>query len=105
MATRQRVPVGGAPEPLTGTFVGTCLAAERATSKAGNKMVVWHFRLDSGIDLRRWTLLKSTDLHETVTALGLDPAATRLSEAVGRKCRLVVGHDGAFQTIESARPL
>lgn len=105
MATRQRVPVGGAPEPLTGTFVGTCLAAERATSKAGNAMIVWQFRLDNGVDLRRWTLLRSTDIHETVTALGLDPAAVLLSDAAGRRCRLVVGHDGSFHTIEATRAL
>jgi hypothetical protein len=104
MATRERKPVS-APEPLSGTFVGTCLTAERSVSKAGNAMVVFTFRLENGVDLRRWTLLKSTSLHETVTALGLDPTATKLSLASGRKCRVTVGHDGSFSTIEATKPL
>lgn len=107
MATRKRTPVGGtgAPDPLTGVHVGTCVSAERSTSKAGNPMIVWTFRLENGMDLRRWTLLRSTDIHETVVALGLDPQAVRLSEAPGKRCRLVISHDGAFHSVDSARPL
>jgi hypothetical protein len=110
MATRQRVPVGGSgdsnvPAPLTGTHPATCVSAKRDTSKAGNAMVVWHFRLDNGVELRRWTVLTSTDLHQTVVALGLDPAAVRLSEAAGKKCRLVISHDGSFHSIDASRPL
>lgn len=104
MASRERVRVGGA-DSLVGTHVGTCLSAARDTSKAGNKMVVWLFKLDNGVELKRWTLERSTDIHETVTALGLDPAAVRLSQAPGRQCRLVVGYDGQFARIESAKPL
>ena len=107
MATRQRVQVGGTgtPEPLTGTHPATCVSAERSVSKAGNRMVVWTFRLDNGMDLRRWTLERSTDIHETVVALGLDPKAVRLSEAPGRRCRVVLSHDGSFHNIEAVRPL
>lgn len=104
MATRERRPVTTSG-PLTGTFVAACVSAERSTSKAGNAMVVWTFRLDNDLELRRWTLLRSTDIHETVVALGLDPNAVRLSEAVGRQCRVTVGHDGMFSTIEATKPL
>lgn len=106
MATRDRTPVtASVPEPLTGVHVGTCVSAGRSTSKAGNDMVIWLFRLEGGLELRRWTLLRSTDIHETVVALGMDPSAVRLSEAPGRRCRLIVSHDGSFHSIESTRPL
>lgn len=108
MATRERKPVGGngdMPEPLTGTHPATCVSAERGTSKAGNAMIIFQFRLENGMDLRRWCLTRSTDLHETVTALGMNPAAVRLSEAAGRRCRVVVSHDGSFHNIEACRPL
>jgi hypothetical protein len=68
-------------------------------------MVIWHFRLEGGLELRRWTLLTSTDLHETVVALGFDPHAVDLRTAAGRKARLVISHDGAFHSIDACRPL
>lgn len=106
MSTRDRTPVSGAgPEPLTGVFGATCVSAQRSVSKAGNGMVIWQFRLDNGLELRRWTLFTSTDLHETVTALGFDPKGVDLRDAAGRKCRLVISHDGQFSNIDSVRPL
>ena len=103
MATRDRTPVSGGSS-LTGVHVATCIKAEQATSKANNPMVIWTFSV-GGMELRRWTLLRSTDIHETVTALGLDPLATRLSDAPGRQVRLTISHDGQFHSIDSTKAL
>jgi hypothetical protein len=104
MATRDRTPVNASV--LTGVHVATCVTATQQNSKAGNPMIVWEFSVDGHpYVLKHWTLLRSTSIHETVVALGLDPLATKLSAAPGRQCRVVVSFDGQFHSIDSCKSL
>lgn len=105
MATRERTPVGGGPNIAPGWHVGTVKSASHEQSAAGNKMLVWTFELADGWVQKHWTLLTSEDLHAVVVALGMAPAAVRLSEAVGRRCQLKLDKDGQFFKVKRVKPV
>lgn len=89
------------PEP--GEHVATCLRAEHAESAAGNACIRWVFQIVD-FELARTTVRRRKETGQTALALGL-PRAFRLSEAAGRRCRIILKQDGAFLNIEAVRPL
>lgn len=91
-------------EPSIGDLVAECVGARLDTSKAGNPMVVWEFRLDDGRRVNRYTVKRRLETAQVAEALGLG-RRFRLSEAAGRRCILSVTWDGMYHSIESCRPI
>lgn len=89
--------------PSPGEYVATCLRAEHAESAAGNKCIRWTFSVE-GCELARTTVQRRKETGQTALALGL-PKAFRLSQAIGRSCRVIVKQDGVWLSIDSVRPL
>lgn len=86
--------------PKNGEASGLCLSAQEHLSVAGNNCIKWTFDVD-GMRHDFFTPLhgsKALMAYETVLALGLDPSATRLSDARGKLCR-VFFKDGSINKV------
>lgn len=93
-------------EPLTpGEYAVACVSALPGVSAAGNKMIVWCFRLPNGQCLFWYTVLRRVETGLTAQALGLPRKPLVLSDAEGRQCRATLAKDGNLVKIVSVRPL
>lgn len=104
VAVMEKRPLGK-PEFPTGEHIATCVAAVRETSAAGNRMVVWSFRLPGGQELRHFTVVRRVETGLTAQALGLPLKPLRLVDAPGKSCRVTVAKDGDWHKITGVRPL
>lgn len=95
----------GKPGVPTGEHVALCVAAERVTSAAGNRCVLWTFELPGGQQVRHWTVVRRAESGLTAQALGLPLKPLRLADAAGRQCRVTVGVDGDWIRVTAVRPL
>jgi len=91
------------PQLPPGEHVATCVQAEAVESAAGNPCVRWTLRVGE-FDLAWTTVRRRKETGQAAQALGL-PKAFRLSQAIGRKCRITVAKDGAYMKVTAARPL
>lgn len=91
------------PPLAAGEYVSTVTGAEHRTSAAGNPMIVWVFDAE-GHAINHYTVKGRADAGLVAQALGL-PMQFRLSEAIGRQCRVQVTHDGPYLRVNGVRPL
>lgn len=95
----------GKPELAPGEYVATCVSAERRTSAAGNKMIVWAWELPGGQIVSSYTVVRRVESGLTAQALGLELRPLRLADAAGLRCRVTVGRDGDWMRVTAVRPL
>lgn len=88
-----------------GEYVAACCQAEVVDSQAGNPCVRWTFQVENHDVRLAWTTVRRRrETGLVAQALGL-PKAFRLSQALGRSCRITVAKDGGFMKVTGARPL
>lgn len=92
-------------KPKNGSFDAVCIGATEHTSQYGNPCIEWRFNLSGQYGMHSFiTPLRGSRAllsYDTVRALGLDPAATRLTGAFGKTCKVTM-KDGSIVKVVKA---
>lgn len=88
-----------------GTYPAAVTSAQKVTTSGGYKAIEWTFEVEGRLVrlIQTMTGPRALDLHDTVAALGLEPRRLRLSDAIGRRCRVVIKNRPPWVNIDQVK--